>query len=96
MRENPDLTISEILRIVVLDSLTIKLIFSETILRNQNYHQNLFTFDHHLQVESVEEVPPYNTTFIVRLSQALTTKYYLYVTSIGYYLRLCRIKSINR
>jgi len=71
MRENPDLTIPEILRIVVLDSLTIKLIFSETILRNQNYHQNLFTIDHHLQVESVEEVPPYNTTFIVRLSQAL-------------------------
>jgi len=71
MKENPDLTIPEILRVVVLDSLTIKLIFSETILMNHNDSQNLFTIDHNIQVESVEDVPPYNTTFLIRLSQAL-------------------------
>jgi hypothetical protein len=44
MRENPDLTIPEILRIVVLDSLTIKLIFSETIIMNHNDSQIYLQF----------------------------------------------------
>lgn len=70
-RENPDLTIPEILRVVVLDSLTIKLLFSETILMNQNDPLNIFTIDHNLQVDSLKEVPPNNKMVILKLSQAL-------------------------
>ena len=58
LTSNPGVTNPKIVKVVVVDSLTIKVFFSETILMNYEKALRLFEEDGDLEIESVEEVPP--------------------------------------
>ncbi|HXK74299.1 MAG TPA: lamin tail domain-containing protein [Bacteroidales bacterium] len=73
LTSNPDVTNPKIVKVVVVDSLTIKVFFSETILMNYEKALRLFEEDGDLEIESVEEVPPEHQSLHIRFQQPMRT-----------------------
>lgn len=65
---NSDFTPPEILRVVVLDSMHLKIIFSEIVLINREKELTLFQIDRNLEIESVDEVSPEKNALTIALS----------------------------
>lgn len=60
-------------RITLTDSQTVRLYFSEPIQLSSMTETNLFLIDHHIDIQSVTEIPPQFMALDIHLSQALSS-----------------------
>lgn len=72
--KNPDLTIPEIEKVTLDDSITLRIYFSETILTDTSRIKKAFQFDRGMKVSEIKMVEPENRGLIVRFTQPLENK----------------------
>jgi hypothetical protein len=69
--ENPDITLPEIEKVTLQDSLTLILFFNETIISDSTNYATLFEIDRGILISSVQEMPPGNKALKISFSEPI-------------------------